>query len=215
MIGAIAHDLRTPLARIAFRIEAAPEGVRDKVQADIEEMRAMIAATIGFVRGSARAAEIAPVSLDSLIVRLVDAEQEMGRPVRLGAIAPAIVSGDPLALGRLFQNLIDNGITYGGGVEVSIVRADGEAIVAIADRGPGLAADRIEQVFEPFVRGDPSRNRGTGGIGLGLTIARSIVQEHGGSLALRNREGGGLDAICRLPLMPAADRHGKKAGEDF
>lgn len=215
MIGAIAHDLRTPLARIAFRIEEAPEPVRDKVQEDIEQMRAMIAATIGFVRGSTRAAEVEPVVLDALVTRIVDAEQEIGRPVRLGAVRPATVAGDRVALGRLLQNLVDNGVAYGGAVELSLVIADDMAVVAVADRGPGIAGDRIEQLFEPFVRGDPSRNRGTGGLGLGLTIARGIVHEHGGTLVLRNRAGGGLEALCQLPLigersprrlLPAAER---------
>ena len=213
MIGAIAHDLRTPLARIAFRIEAAPEPVRDKVQEDIEQMRAMIAATIGFVRGSTRIAAIGPVALDTLVARIAQAEQEMARPLRLGAIVPLVVSGDRLALERLLQNLIDNGIAYGGGVELSVERQDGDAVVTVSDHGPGLPEDRLSQVFEPFVRGDPSRNRDTGGIGLGLTIAQSIAQEHGGTLALRNRVGGGLDAVCRLPMAIGCVADVKKAGD--
>ncbi|TVV72875.1 ATP-binding protein [Sphingomonas solaris] len=199
MIGAIAHDLRTPLARIAFRIEAAPEPVRDKVQADIEQMRAMIAATIGFVRGTTLA-QAGPVALDALVTRMAEAEQEMGRPVRLGPVAPLTVSGDALALQRLVQNLIDNGVAYGGAVALSLDREDGEAVLRVADEGPGVPADRLEALFEPFRRGDPSRNRDTGGIGLGLTIARSIAQGHGGTLTLRNRPGGGLAADFRLPL---------------
>jgi signal transduction histidine kinase len=200
MIGAIAHDLRTPLARIAFRIEGAPEEIRDKVQADIEQMRAMIAATISFVRDTASISIVEPVALAELLGDLVADEQEIGRPVKLGEIAALDVSGDPMALGRLFQNLIDNGVTYGGGVEISVVRAGGEAEVHVADRGPGLPAQALEAMFQPFERGEPSRNRATGGIGLGLSIARAIAQEHGGSLALVNRAGGGLEAICRLPI---------------
>jgi two-component system OmpR family sensor kinase len=199
MIGAIAHDLRTPLARIAFRIEAAPVPVRDKVQDDIEQMRAMIAATIGFVRGATRG-EIQPVPLETLIGRLVEAEQEMGRPVRLGLMNPITVTGDRVALGRLLQNLVDNGVAYGEGVELSLVREGEEAVIRAADRGPGISSDRIERVFDPFERGDPSRNRATGGIGLGLTIARAIAREHGGTLTLRNRDGGGLEALCRLGI---------------
>ncbi|WP_231638962.1 ATP-binding protein [Sphingomonas profundi] len=213
MMGAIAHDLRTPLARIAFRIEAAPEPVRDKVQEDIEQMRAMIAATIGFVRGSTRAGDIRPMSLDTLVRRMADAEQEVGRPVRLDAVRPVTIAGDPVALERLVQNLIDNGVAYGGGVTLSLSAETGEAVLTVADRGPGLAPDRIEHVFQPFVRGDPSRNRDTGGIGLGLTIARSIVQDHGGTLILRNRDGGGLKAVCRLPTTYTDDPHVKKAGD--
>ena len=101
---------------------------------------------------------------------------------------------------RLFQNLIDNGVAYGGGVEIGLTAAGGEAKVRIADRGPGLAEGALEAMFQPFERGEPSRNRATGGIGLGLSIARAIAQEHGGSLILANRPGGGIEAICRLPL---------------
>ncbi|ARS26327.1 ATP-binding protein [Sphingomonas sp. KC8] len=200
MIGAIAHDLRTPLARIAFRIEAAPDPVRDKVQADIEQMRAMIAATIGFVRGTTRSRDATDVDLGALLTRLAQDEADMGRPVKTGAIAPLHIRGDRLALARLFQNLIDNGVTYGGPVELSLHREADQAIVVVADRGPGLPEDQIERLFHPFERGDPSRNRETGGIGLGLTIARSIAQEHGGTLALRNRDGGGIEAVCHLPI---------------
>lgn len=199
MIGAIAHDLRTPLARIAFRIEAAPEDVRDKVQADIEQMRAMIAATIGFVRGTARG-ELGAVDLAALLERLAAEEREMGRVVRIEHSDPVTIVGDPVALARLFQNLLDNGVAYGGEVAVSLVGAGDRAQVSIADKGPGVPADAIERLFQPFERGDPSRSRATGGIGLGLTIARSIVQEHGGTLILRNREGGGLEAICDFPV---------------
>ncbi len=202
MIGAIAHDLRTPLARIAFRIEGAPEQVRDKVQMDVEQMRAMIAATIGFVRGTAPG-ETGPVALDTLIVAAVDAEQELGRPVRLGPVVPLIVSGDALALQRLAQNLIDNGVLYGGGVTLSLVREGGQAVLTVADEGPGLPATPVERLFEPFARGDPSRSRDTGGIGLGLTIARSIAAAHGGTLTLRNRQGGGAKAILCLPSRDA------------
>lgn len=200
MIGAIAHDLRTPLARIAFRIEAAPDDVRDKVQADIEQMRAMIAATIGFVRGSTTSRDVADLDLGELLSGLAAEEQEMGRPVEVGPIAPLVVRGDRVALARLLQNLIDNGVAYGGGVALSLARVGNEAVAVVADRGPGLPPEQIERLFQPFERGDPSRNRETGGIGLGLTIARSIASEHGGALELRNRAGGGLEAILRLPL---------------
>jgi len=201
MIGAIAHDLRTPLARIAFRIEGAPDDIREKVQADIEQMRAMIAATISFVRDTASISIVEPVALDRLLADLIRGEQEIGRPAALGAIEPVRVAGDPMALRRLFQNLIDNGVAYGGGIEVDLVRAAGLAEIRIADRGPGLPPSSIEAMFRPFERGEPSRNRATGGIGLGLGIARAIAQEHGGSLVLANREGGGLEAVCRLPIQ--------------
>jgi signal transduction histidine kinase len=200
MVGAIAHDLRTPLARIAFRIEAAPEPMREKVLADVDQMQAMISATMQFMRSASTPIERTTVDFAQLITAIVEQDRDLGRPVTRGSVAPALVNGDPLALERLVQNLIGNGISYGGAVEVSLERAGNEAQLRVADRGPGLAAEMLERVFQPFARGDPSRNRETGGIGLGLTIARSVAEDHGGRLTLANRAGGGLEALLRLPL---------------
>lgn len=202
MIGAIAHDLRTPLARIAFRIEAAPDDMREKIQGDIEQMRSMIAATINFVRNTGRIASVERIALDALLHGIVADEQEIGRPVTEGELAPVAVLGDRMALGRLLQNLIDNAVAYGGSAEIGLAVADQRAEISISDHGPGLSDTMLETMFKPFERGDPSRNRTTGGIGLGLSIARAIAQEHGGTLILENRAGGGIVAICGLPIAP-------------
>ncbi|MFD1950932.1 ATP-binding protein [Sphingomonas arantia] len=194
MIGAIAHDLRTPLARVAFRIEGAPDAIREKVQADIEQMRAMIAATIGFVRDGTGREEREAVALDALLSALVAEEREMGRAVTLAIETPVQVEADALSIHRLIQNLVDNGVRHGGAVEIGLTRVGEEAIVTVADRGPGLPEEQLARVFEPFERGDASRNLQTGGTGLGLTIARSIAQRHDGTLTLRNRRTGGLEA---------------------
>lgn len=199
MVLAIAHDLRTPLARIAFRIEGAPDEVREKVQADIEQMRAMIADTIGFVRGTADAADRRPLDLAALLATIVEQDREMGRLVDFDGPGPVPIEGDAVALARLFQNLIDNGLSYGQVVHIGLSRQAGQALVLVTDEGPGLPEAMLERVFEPFERGDPSRSRATGGVGLGLTIARKIAEEHGGALSLRNRPGGGLEARCSLP----------------
>lgn len=200
MIGAIAHDLRTPLARIAFRAEAAPEPMREKMLADVGQMQAMISATMGFVRHATHAGERVEIALGALVEAIVGQDCELGRDVRLVSLAPATVNADPLALERLIQNLIDNALAYGGAVELSLGREPGAAVLIVADRGPGLPPALLDRVFQPFVRGDPSRNRETGGIGLGLTIARAIADDHGGRLTLANRDGGGLEARLRLPL---------------
>ena len=200
MIGAIAHDLRTPLARVAFRIEGAPDPIREKVQADIDQMRAMISATIGFVRDGTGREERRPVALAEVLATLVAAEQEMGRAVMLTVAAMVTVRADPLSIGRLVQNLIDNGVRHGGAVRIGLDRAGDEAVVTVADRGPGLPPEQLERVFEPFERGEPSRNRETGGTGLGLTIARSIAERHGGRLTLANRADGGLVARFAMPI---------------
>lgn len=200
MIGAIAHDLRTPLARIAFRIEGAPEPIREKVLGDVEQMRKMLAATIGFVRNTAAPIQRVPVDVTAVLAALVEQERDLDRDVTLAPSPIARVNGDPMTLERMIQNLIDNGIAYGGAVSVSLERAEGWLLIHVADKGPGLPDDLLTRVFQPFVRGDPSRNRSTGGIGLGLTIARTIAEDHGGGITLANRAGGGLIATIRLPL---------------
>lgn len=204
MIGAIAHDLRTPLARIAFRIEGAPEPLREKVLADVEQMRAMLAATIGFVRATGSPSPRVAVDLAALLAAVVEQDRDLGRAVTLAAARPAKVSGDPMMLERLFQNLIDNALAYAGAVEVTLAAEAGSAVARLRDSGPGLPPELLTRAFQPFVRGDPSRNRATGGIGLGLTIARTIAEDHGGTIALANRDGGGLEATVRLPLIVAA-----------
>lgn len=199
MIGAIAHDLRTPLARIGFRVEGAPEGIREAVHGDIQEMTEMIAATVEFVRGNTAAAQRVPVDLAELLRKAADQAIEVGRQISLESAGRCCVTGDPIALRRLFQNLIDNAWKFGGGCEISVRRVEGAVRVEIADRGPGLAPEMLEKVFEPFFRTDPSRSRSTGGVGLGLTIARAIALDHGGALTLSNREGGGLLAVVEIP----------------
>jgi signal transduction histidine kinase len=199
MIGAIAHDLRTPLARIAFRIEAAPEKIRGPVQADIEQMRQMVAATIGFLRGDAGMGEREPVDLAALARRLAGQATDTGSAVSIAEIDRAVVSGDRSALERLLQNLIDNAVKYAGGAELIVRRDIDRARLTVADRGPGVPEAELDRMFEPFERHEPSRSRSTGGLGLGLAIARSIAQAHGGSIRAENRDGGGLAVTVDLP----------------
>lgn len=199
MIGAIAHDLRTPLARIAFRIEAAPEKIRGPVQADIEQMREMVAATIGFLRGDAGMGERRPVDLSALARRLAGQASDTGSPVSVMEIERAVVNGDRSALERLIQNLIDNAVKYAGAAELSIRHDIDRARLIVADRGPGIPDNELDRMFEPFERHEPSRSRSTGGLGLGLAIARSIAQAHGGSIRAENRDGGGLAVTVDLP----------------
>jgi signal transduction histidine kinase len=200
MIGAIAHDLRTPLARIAFRIERAPDAIRAPVQADIEQMREMVAATIGFVRDGVGVGDRRPVDLAALARRLAGQARDTGSPVETAALQPATVSGDRSALERLLQNLIDNAIKYAGGAELSVRHAIDRARLTVADRGPGIPDTELDRMFEPFARQEPSRSRQTGGLGLGLAIARSIAVAHGGSIVAENRIGGGLTVTVDLPL---------------
>jgi signal transduction histidine kinase len=201
MMVAIAHDLRTPLSRIAFRIEEAAPELRDPVQRDIAQLASMIGQAMDFMRGRHEPPRREVVDLAALLVELVDLEAGLGYPVALAdttAERPQ-VTGDPVSLRRLFQNLVDNARQHGGGAEVAWMAEGGVVEVRVADRGPGLSAEQRSRVFEPFERGEAARTQGTPGMGLGLTIARAIAQDHGGSLTLRSREGGGLDAVVRLP----------------
>lgn len=204
MIGAIAHDLRTPLARIAFRIEAAPEEVRDRVQADIAEMTSMISATIEFARGTSAPVVRESVDLVYLLSSLCADDRETGHLVEFESVLKAdddaIIQGDTLSLKRLFDNLVDNACKYGGSATVRLERSPSILRVAVLDSGPGIPELHLETVFEPFQRGEGSRNRATGGVGLGLTIARAIASNHGGELRLQNRPEGGLAAIVDWPL---------------
>jgi two-component system, OmpR family, sensor kinase len=204
MIAAIAHDLRTPLARIAFRVESAAPELRDPVQRDIGQMKAMIAEAITLTGGAGGDA-YERLELGGLLRQMIDEERATGHQARLSLPkSTVVVSGDALALRRLLQNLIDNARKFGASAEVALDRIDGQARVTIADRGPGIAPDRIEAMFTPFVRGEPSRNRETGGVGLGLSIARAIARRHGGDLHLAPRRGGGLIARLELPTAEGA-----------
>jgi signal transduction histidine kinase len=200
MIGAIAHDLRTPLARIAFRIEAAPDEMREKIQGDVEQMRAMVADTMAFVRGTTTPLRPERIDLAALIARIAETAAEMDRPVSFAGSGPVCVSGDPLALERLLDNLINNAIAFAGAAEIVLESDSDRAIVLVRDRGPGMDEAMLARAFDPFERGEPSRSRATGGVGLGLTIARAVARSHGGELTLANRPGGGLEARFTMPL---------------
>lgn len=199
MVGAIAHDLRTPLTRLKFRIEAAPDDIRPKLAADIDQMEAMIAATLGFVRDTNRPAERTKLELSSLLESVMDEAAETGGDTTVERSEKVVIEGDPVALKRLVSNLVDNALKYGSRARGRVYAEDGMAIIEIDDDGPGIPPAEHERVFEPFFRGEPSRNRETGGIGLGLAVVRSLARAHGGDVTLHNRPGGGLKACVRLP----------------
>jgi signal transduction histidine kinase len=200
MLAAIAHDLKTPLTRLRFRADAAPPELRDKLAADVAEMDAMIAAVLAYVRGAQDRAAWALIDLTALVQAAADDFADTGAKVTVGEMASARVRGDTLALRRLVANLLQNAVKFAGEAEVSVTTADGQARIEVADRGPGLDPAELEAAFEPFRRAEPSRSRDTGGVGLGLPIARAIAREHGGEVTLSNREGGGLAAEVGLPL---------------
>lgn len=200
MVGAIAHDLRTPLTRLRFRIEALPEDQKAKIEADIDQMEAMISAALTFVRDASTPGARTPLELSSLLESLCDEMSETGAATEVETGEKVVLEGDPMALRRLFSNLLDNAVKFGGRARARVFREETHAIVEIDDDGPGIPNQDCERVFEPFYRREPSRNRQTGGAGLGLAIVRSIARGHGGDVALFNRSGGGLTARVQLPL---------------
>ncbi len=160
----------------------------------------MVTTVLDFVRSDA--APITPVRMDlSALVDAIASEQlDMGHDVILGQVDRAIVMGDGAALRRCLGNIIDNALRYGRSAEIALQVTQGVANVVVDDRGPGVAPELIDRLVDPFFRGEQSRNRETGGVGLGLSIALKIAEQHGGAIALENRDGGGLRVKLTLPL---------------
>lgn len=199
-IAAIAHDLRTPLTRLRFRAEQAPEALRDKMAADVEEMDALIGQAMAFVRGEAQPERRERLDLTALAAVCADGFAEVGADVRFEGHATLTVEGDPAALRRAIANLIENAVKFAGAARVMAAHDGDRAVVSVIDDGPGLSEDEIDAVFEPFHRGERSRNRQTGGAGLGLAVARQAARGAGGDVTLVNRTRGGLIARLELPL---------------
>jgi two-component system OmpR family sensor kinase len=199
-VAAIAHDLRTPLTRLRFRAEHAPEAVRDRMAADIEEMDALIAQAMAYVRGEATPERRERFDLSLLAEDCAGGFSETGAAVTFANGDALPVEADPASLRRALANLIANAVKFGDTARVKALSEDGRAVIVVEDDGPGLAEGELETVFEPFNRAERSRSRETGGAGLGLTVARQAARAFGGDVTLTNRPGGGLTARLTLPL---------------
>jgi signal transduction histidine kinase len=199
MAAAMAHDLRTPLMRLSLRVEKAGE-LRAPMEADIAEMREMIGAALAFVRDIGRPPRRQKLSLRALVESIADEMADLGADVVVELGDDVVIEADIAGLKALLANLIGNAVAYAGQARIRIARPDGDALIEVADNGPGLPEDLLERVFEPFFRAEPSRNRETGGSGLGLASARAVARAHGGDITLINRPEGGLLARVLLPL---------------
>ena len=190
ILAAIAHDLRTPLTRMQLRSEMLPDA----------EMQGLVEEGIEYARTAHAAVEPErPVDLHALLDSLCFDYQDAGRRVHWSGKHETPLRTRPQALRRVVVNLVDNALRFGGEAEIELASESGEVIIAVRDRGPGIAPEDLERVLEPFVRLDDSRSRETGGAGLGLAIANELAGVLGGALTLRNREGGGLEARLALP----------------
>jgi signal transduction histidine kinase len=205
MLAAIGHDLRTPITSLKLRAELLEdEEARKKITATLEEMQQMIEATLSFAREEAIAEPSRTVDLAALLGTIVDDYSDLGKDARFSGGEPLLYRCRPTALRRAITNLVENAVRYGERARVSLSSEPSGPVIAVEDRGPGISPERQEDVFQPFVRLEHSRSRSTGGVGLGLSIARSIVLAHGGELVLSNMPTGGLRAEIRLPPADAA-----------
>ncbi len=199
LLAGVSADLRAPLARMAGTLDAlAPEAEVTELQRDVAEMTRMIDGYLAFIQGGAGEAP-AIVRLDELFAELAGDARRQGRQITTEVPAGLTLTARPQALKRCLANLVDNGLRYGRNVALTAWPQDRGIRIAVDDDGPGIPPERREDVFRPFVRLDPSRNQATGGIGLGLTIARDVARSHGGDLTLGRAPAGGLRALVYLP----------------
>jgi len=200
MLAAISHDLRTPLTRVRLRGELIDdEAQQAKLFRDVDEMQTMVDGALAFFRGDAGEEATTSFDLAGVLQTIANDYADQGIEIAYLGPAHAVYCGRPFGLKRAFTNLIDNAVKYGTPPEIQLCCRERFVTVAVRDRGPGIPADALARVFTPFFRVDRSRNRATGGVGLGLTAAQAIISGHGGDITLCNRPTGGLEALVTLP----------------
>lgn len=205
LLTAIGHDLRTPITRLKLRAEFVEDDEqRSKILADLEELEAMVSATLAFGRDARASEPVTPIDLAELLRTILDdaadARPDLQEVLQYEGPAHLTIHARSLSMKRALANLVTNAVNYAGSARVRLQPPDNKVlIVQVEDNGPGIPPTELDRVFEPFHRGEPSRNRETGGVGLGLAIARNIVRAHGGDITLANRSEGGLRATVTLP----------------
>ena len=200
ILTAMSHDLKTPITRMRLRAELLDdEETRGRFEADLDQMQSMVHETLDFMRGLGGGEAAQAIDVDALLESVQADQQAMGREVQIEGGAQAPYVGVASLLRRCLANLIDNAVLYGGRARVEVDDTPTCLVVRVRDEGPGIPERELQNVFEPFYRLEASRNRATGGTGLGLTIARNIAQTHGGDISLRNHPQGGLEAVLNLP----------------
>jgi signal transduction histidine kinase len=200
MLGAIGHDLRTPLAALRVRIESVEDDDdRNRMADTIDEMNRTLDDILSLARLGRPSEPPTDVDLSALIDAVVDDFRELDHEVEFEEAPRLKMHLRPSLMRRAVRNLLENAVKYGDGAQVRLLSDERMVAIEVADRGPGIPPDKLAAVFAPFTRLETSRNRQTGGIGLGLALARAIVNDAGGDITLANREGGGLTATITLP----------------
>ncbi|CUI06832.1 ATP-binding protein [Massilia antarctica] len=200
MLAAITHDLQTPLTRMRLRLEKVGDSeLRDRLVGDLSAMQEMVREGLDLARSTDTTEAMQALDLDSLLDSVTCDATDAGQQVVVHGHAGMALLGRPMALRRCLVNLIDNAVKYGQRAHVTVDAGAGAARIRVRDNGPGIAPGELARVFEPFYRVETSRSRESGGTGLGLTIARNIAEQHGGSIALINHPEGGLEVTLVLP----------------
>jgi signal transduction histidine kinase len=209
MLGAIGHDLKTPLSALRVRVESVEdEAEREKMAGSIDELVRILDDILTLARLGKSGEAMQKSDMSAMIESIVDEFEASGGAASF--VAPdsrCIAAVRPLLIRRALRNLIGNALKYGNTATLSVQQGQDNLQIYIDDKGPGIAADQIEAMFAPFGRADGSRNRATGGTGLGLTIARAIARSHGGEVTLANRTEGGLRATLTLPFNMTGGGH--------
>ncbi len=208
MVGAISHDLRTPLTRLRFRIEDVPDDQREGLLKEVSEMEAMISQVIAFIRDASTPGPRKRVDFADLIAGSVADAQLVGGKVTIEHNVHIPVEVDPVGIRRLLGNLLENAIKYGESARVRVSLLEGEAVAEIVDAGPGIPEDEFDRAFEPFYRSETARKSGQKGTGLGLAVCRSIARAHGGDV---NFVHGGDGFAARVTVPAAFDPTLRKA----
>jgi signal transduction histidine kinase len=200
-LAAVSHDLRTPLTRLKLRAEKIEhKELRSDVQNDINEMTAIIDTTLDYLRGDERPEATCLLDISALVHSIAEDANETGNVISVTGTAQPIRL-QPIAIRRCLSNLIENALRYGETADITISETTDEVCISIRDAGPGIPEDKLETVFAPFYRIENSRNRHTGGVGLGLSIARDMATRQGGSIKLDNGADSGLIARLTLPKL--------------
>ncbi len=200
MLAAITHDLQTPLTRLRLRLEKVGDAeLQERLVGDLSAMQVMVREGLDLARSMDANETMQALDLDSLLGSVCCDATDAGQEVDIKGRASMAMMGRPMALRRCLVNLIDNAVKYGQRALVAVENTGAAARIRIRDNGPGIGPTDMGRVFEPFYRVESSRSRESGGTGLGLTIARNIAEQHGGTIALANHPDGGLEVTLTLP----------------
>jgi len=202
MLAALGHDLRSPITALRVRAELVDDDeTRERMAATLDEMQQMVDSTLAYARGVSTDQPMEVCDLALLVGELADELSETGPQIAVMSSEPVRAEIRRTAIRRALRNLMENAQRYGSGARMSVTQVGDRAEMLIEDEGPGIPEQDLEKVFDPFTRLETSRSRETGGIGLGLPIARAILRAHGGDVVLSNRAEGGLRATVHLPLV--------------